>query len=391
MLAEHLGFDEDRDESLQFAESVGGQVKGRYAYFNVGRSGAKAEDWQILSPFRQKAWGVDPVNRLIHRRYRSGQVDSSTRQQFRFLKPQGDQLIVYGDKIINNRNIRTRRYLPAEKWRHEQTYVANGEIGIVVGETQWTRGARQPRALEVEFSTQTETVVKFWKSDFDQEGEANLELAYALTIHKAQGSEFDTVILILPESKHLLTRELMYTALTRQKKKLIILLQGSSDRYPTAKFGRVLGCRPPDSRTSSRLQPQFRWVRILLENRLIHRTARGEAVRSKSEVIIANLLHAKGLEYLYEEPLEIDGVTKYPDFTIEDDDSGVKYYWEHLGMLSDEDYRQRWQEKKEWLRSHGILSREEGGGSAGTLITTQDSLDGSIDSEAISQLVEELF
>ena len=114
-------------------------------------------------------------------------------------------------------------------------------------------------------------------------------------------------------------------------------------------------------------------------------------MRSKSEVIIANLLHAKGLAYLYEEPLEIDGVTKYPDFTIEDDDSGVKYYWEHLGMLSDEGYWQRWEIKKEWLRSHGILSREEGGGSTGTLIITQDSLDGGIDSEAVLQLVEELF
>lgn len=390
VLAEHLGFDDDRDESLQFAESLGGQVKGRYAYFNVGRSGAKAEAWQILSPFRQKAWGVDPLNRLIHRRYRSRQVDSSTRQQFRFLKPQGDQLIVYGDKIINNRNIRTRRYLPVENWKREQTYVANGEIGVVVGEAQWKRGARQPQALEVEFSTQTETVVKFWKSDFDQESEANLELAYALTIHKAQGSEFDTVILILPESKYMLTRELMYTALTRQKKKLIILLQGSPtdiQRLSSEEFSDA-------ARRLTNLFAPPTPVQVgenLLEDRLIHRTARGEAVRSKSEVIIANLLHAKGLEYLYEEPLEIDGVTKYPDFTIEDDDSGVKYYWEHLGMLSDEIYRKRWKKKKEWLRSHGILSLEEGGGSAGTLITTQDSSDGGIDSQAVSQLVEELF
>ena len=58
-------------------------------------------------------------------------------------------------------------------------------------------------------------------------------------------------------------------------------------------------------------------------------------MRSKSEVIIANLLHAKGINYHYEEPLEFDGITNYPDFTIEDGSTGKTYYWEHLGMLND--------------------------------------------------------
>ena len=391
VLAAHLGFDDDRDESLQFAESLGGEIAGDHAYFNVGRSGAKAEAWQILSPFRQKPWGVDPLNRLIHQRYRSKQVESSTRQWYRFLKPQGDQLIVYGDKIINNRNMQRRKYLPTKNWKQEQAYIANGEIGIVVGQAQWKRGGRRPNALEVEFSTQTEAVVKFWQSDFDEEGEANLDLAYALTVHKAQGSEFDTVLLVLPKSTHMLTRELIYTALTRQKKKIIILMQGvptdiqrlSSEEYSDA-AGRLTNLFvPPD--------PVVVGERFL-EDRLIHRTARGEAVRSKSEVIIANLLHAKGIDYRYEEPLEIDGLTKYPDFTIEDDDTGERYYWEHVGLLSDGGYRQRWRDKVAWLKAHGILPREKGGGGPmGTLVITQDSVDGGIDSEAVSQLVEELF
>ena len=84
-------------------------------------------------------------------------------------------------------------------------------------------------------------------------------------------------------------------------------------------------------------------------------------------------------------------VSSIRDFTIEDDDTGERYYWEHLGMLSDEGYRQRWIEKKAWLREHGIIPREEGEGPMGTLITTQDSADGGIDSEAVSELVEELF
>jgi hypothetical protein len=76
-----------------------------------------------------------------------------------------------------------------------------------------------------------------------------------------------------------------------------------------------------------------------LEEKLIHVTSRKEAVRSKSEVIIANMLHAKGIDYTYEQPLEIGGMTKYPDFTIEDDDMGITYYWEHLGMLNSWKYK----------------------------------------------------
>ena len=38
-------------------------------------------------------------------------------------------------------------------------------------------------------------------------------------------------------------------------------------------------------------------------------------------------------------------MVKYPDFTIEDDDTGTTYYWEHCGMLHDLAYKRRWEEK----------------------------------------------
>ena len=391
VLAEHLGFDKDEDEALQFAKSLGGEISGPYAYFNVRRSGAKAEAWQILSASRQKPWGVEPINRLLHRRYKSKQIESSTTvppfQKRRFLKPQGDQLIVYGDKVINNRNWHVPK---SRRWPSEEGYLANGEVGIVVGQIRTRNFDHSPRSLDVEFSTQQGSVVKFRPADFDGEGQADLELAFALTVHKAQGSEFGTVLVILPKTNHMLTRELIYTALTRHKQKIVILMQGSpielqrlsSDLYSEA-AGRLTNLfAPPDP-----VQVGERF----LEELLIHRTARGELVRSKSEVIIANLLHANRIDYRYEEPLEIDGLTKLPDFTIEDDNTGEKYYWEHLGMLSDGVYRRRWEEKVEWLKGHGILPREEGGGPMGSLIVTQDSADGGIDSEAISRLVKEMF
>ena len=391
VLSEHLEFDRDNDEILEFSKSLGGTVSGQYAYFNRGRSGKHAEAWQILSPSRSKPWGVELLNRLIHQRYKSKQVDSATNvpkfQKPRFLKPQGNQLIVYGDKVINNRNtpLPKRRRFP-----EEEGYLANGEIGIVVGQMRTKNFNYAPRQMEVEFSTQSGYAVKFWPGDFDDEGDTRLELAYALTVHKAQGSEFATVFLILPKSHRLVTRELIYTALTRQKDKIVILMEGTPidlQRLSSVSFSEAAG------RLTNLFSPPNP-VEIgerLLEERLIHRTSRGEAVRSKSEVIIANLLHAKRIQYLYEAPLEIDGVTKFPDFTIEDDNTGRTYYWEHLGMLSDESYRKRWHQKLEWLKEHGILPREDGGGTKGTLVTTEDSANGGIDSEAVMRLVEELF
>ena len=129
-----------------------------------------------------------------------------------------------------------------------------------------------------------------------------------------------------------------------------------------------------------------------LEDRLIHRTSRGEAVRSKSEVIIANLLHAHDLAYHYEIPLELGGAIKYPDFTIEDDNTGQTYYWEHCGMLHDPAYRKRWEAKLAWYADHGILpSTENGGGTNGTLIITKDDATGGIDSHEITEILKTLF
>ena len=75
---------------------------------------------------------------------------------------------------------------------------------------------------------------------------------------------------------------------------------------------------------------------IFLERRLIHRTARGELVRSISEVVVADSLNVEGIDYHYEKTLRgADGIDRYPDFTAEDTETGVTVYWEHLGMLSD--------------------------------------------------------
>ena len=87
---------------------------------------------------------------------------------------------------------------------------------------------------------------------------------------------------------------------------------------------------------------------------LVHYTARGEFVRSKSELNMANYLHFKGVNYIYEMAVQVaKGVYLYPDFSILVD--GTWIYIEHLGMLEDPEYAARWAEKKALYAAAGII------------------------------------
>ena len=122
---------------------------------------------------------------------------------------------------------------------------------------------------------------------------------------------------------------------------------------------------------------------------LIHRTAKGLCVRSKSEVIIATELDHVGIEYVYDSKfVGQDGSARYPDFTIDDSETGKRYYWEHLGMLNKSDYKQRWEKKLIWYERQGILPFEVGGGANGILLTTVDHPDGGIDVTEINKTID---
>lgn len=86
-----------------------------------------------------------------------------------------------------------------------------------------------------------------------------------------------------------------------------------------------------------------------------HRTIRGELVRTKSEVVIANCLHSIGLHYEYERGLEgtADQGRRVPDFTIIGGTGNV-VLWEHLGMLDDPMYAEHWHRKLAWYARNGF-------------------------------------
>src|SRR5205085_2924550 len=107
----------------------------------------------------------------------------------RIPRPMGPEEIIYGDKVINIRNdLRKDVWPEAGALR----YVANGEIGIVVGQFKRKNSKYRglPWKLEVEFSSQQGFAYGYGGWDFGTEGDPSLELAYAITVHKAQGSEF---------------------------------------------------------------------------------------------------------------------------------------------------------------------------------------------------------
>ena len=352
----------------------------------------------MLSPIRAGLEGVDALNRSVQERFRRHWREVAEREGWdrKIPQPFGRQGILYGDKVINVVNQRRRDVYPQVE--EGEAYIANGDIGIVVGQYKGRHFRRLPWKLEIEFAGQLGIKYGFSKQEFGDEARNPLELAYALTVHKTQGSEFGMTFVVLPNPCWLLSRELLYTALTRHRDRLVILHQG-----PIADFRRF--AREEHSEIARRMtnlftNPRPRAVIVaretneprFLEESLIHRTERGELVRSKSELVIADKLHARGIDYAYEERLVLpNGRERYPDFTIEDPASGTTFYWEHLGMLADPGYRSRWEFKREEYIDAGILPHEDGGGPESTLIETHDDPGGGLDSKHIANLIETLL
>lgn len=88
-------------------------------------------------------------------------------------------------------------------------------------------------------------------------------------------------------------------------------------------------------------------------------TEKGECVRSKSEKILADKLYMMKIPYLYEVPLYLQGYGYIkPDFTVLNKRTRKEYYWEHLGMMDDEEYCEKAIKKIETFEKNGIFPGE---------------------------------
>ena len=390
------------DDELGFEVSLGGSpYKDLDRAFFSNRYGdnpgaaSKAEDWQVLSPMRSGFEGVDALNREIQNQFRRRWHEKAFLDRGRKIpKPFGPQQILYGDKVINVINQKRQNVWPPT---NGDTYIANGDLGVVVGQYKGPRSKLKglPSKLEVEFTGQLGHKYAFWKGEFGDEAKNPLELAYALTVHKTQGSEFGITVLVLPNPCWLLSRELLYTALTRHRDKIIILHQGpilDFRRFASEEYSEIarrmtnLFSAPNPREVAVGTSTQF------LEEGLIHRTERGTLVRSKSELVIADKLHSRGIDYAYEQSLVLgSGKVRYPDFTIADHASGMIFYWEHLGLLNDPNYQARWERKRKEYIASGILPYQDGGGPEGILIETRDDLSGGLDATLIAQIIDKVL
>ena len=172
-----------------------------------GYVGAQPSEIQVMTPTRKGLLGVERLNTILQR-YLNPQDPKKAEQEI------NGRLFREGDKVMQIKNnyqleweVTTKFGLTVDKG----VGVFNGDMGVIREINQYTEN------IEVEFDEGRRV-----KYGFDAVEE--LELAYAITVHKSQGSEYPAVIIPLLQGPRLLyNRNLLYTAVTRAKKCLTII------------------------------------------------------------------------------------------------------------------------------------------------------------------------
>lgn len=155
-------------------------------------------DIQILAPSKKSLWGIVNINDLCQKELNKN--PNSIKINNRIFK--------LGDKVMQVRNNYELESLNPDDF---DDGVYNGDIGRIIDID------KNMESLKVEFYDGN--IVSYKKEDVK-----DLDLSYAITIHKSQGSEFDCVLIpMMPASFMLLNRNLLYTAITRAKKLVILL------------------------------------------------------------------------------------------------------------------------------------------------------------------------
>ena len=172
---------------------------------------ATSYDIQVLTPMRKGELGVENLNKVLQA-YMNPKMQGKNEHEFHgVIFRENDKVM----QIKNNYQIKWQKKNRFDDVVDEGTGVFNGDTGII---------KQIIEAAEVVYVEYEEgKIVEYGFSDMDE-----MELAYAITIHKSQGSEYPAVILpIISGPRMLLNRNLLYTAVTRAKKCVTIV--GSAD------------------------------------------------------------------------------------------------------------------------------------------------------------------
>ena len=381
------------DDELNFERRLGATYYENnpktYFWRNKEETEMKIEDWQIISPIRGSESGVQSLNQLIQSTFRKTWLAEAIEPaRYKLInKPVIPHGIIYGDKVINLKNSDERDVYP-----ERDSYVANGDIGLVVGSIKTKRNKKLFKNLKVEFASQPSFEYEFPLGNINSEGDSPpLDLAYVLTVHKTQGSEFGTTFVVLPEPCWLMSRELLYTALTRHKHKLIILYNDklrSLQKYTRDEYSEIARRLTNIFTEPSPEHLKIHGREVILDKNMVHLANNGMFMQSKSELVIANELLSRGIEFEYEEPLPLkNGLTYFPKFTINDLDTGYNYYWEHINLQHNPKIQERWEKKLENYKDNQIFPREENVANSDILIITEESDSGGIDQGAVRDII----
>ena len=186
-------------------------------------------DIQILAPSKKSSWGVLNLNNVLQ---------ENLNKNPKFFKI-NNRIFKLKDKVMQVRNNYDLESLDPSNF---DDGVYNGDIGRII------EIDKERESLKIEFYDGN--IVSYKKEDIK-----DLDLSYAITIHKSQGSEFDCVVIpMMPTSFMLLNRNLLYTAITRAKK--LVILIGEK---------RILKQMVRNNKGSQRLTNLSFWIKELSE------------------------------------------------------------------------------------------------------------------------------
>jgi len=184
---------DDPDRSLREQRHGQQRILRAIQYLCTQRKASALRDIQVLTPMRKGLLGSDQLNILLQ--------DALNQDGERGPMIGGQQVVRVGDRVLQTKNDYTLRLF-------------NGDQGEVMSVNA------AGKTIEARFEGEIKTIAGAQLS--------KLRLAWAMTVHRAQGSEFPYTILAYHTSHHvLLSLQLLYTAITRAKKQLIMV---STDR-----------------------------------------------------------------------------------------------------------------------------------------------------------------
>lgn len=291
--------------------------------FNLKKDGSVKPDmqldldyFQILSPYKSDFFGTGQLNEHIQDIYKKDLELELLNDWFK-----------QSDKIIRTKNYYVKN----------QLILSNGSIGII----------RHDHETELYFSELGEPMPLYDENKGIRKNDREFfDLAFAITVHKSQGSGFNHTFIVLPKKTGLLSKELIYTALTRSRESITLFVQGEAgDVFDKSLFEKARSRSYTESRkTSLLLDKPFRYYAL---------EADGNFIESRVELLIYQALKdfrkrlgEENFSFVYEVKPVIDGkeLPMKTDFTIIT--SHRIWYWEHLGRIGKKNYEWSWNNVK---------------------------------------------